>query len=394
MKKSLITVLALVLFSGISTAGVMDIGGDVHVRSLYRNNFDLTGDLGSENWFDTYLWVYFDAMPYPDVRAYVRIIAERDWAVEAEEDDSASIDLDLGFLELTKLWGSRADVIAGRQELLYGEGFLIGRNDPVRSAKYERSPRKAFDALKISYGLDPFTLDFFGSVIEEGFEDESEILLGTNLHYDYRQTATLDVGLFYKDPDDDSRTFALSIRGESDVGRFPGLRVKAEAVPQFGKHSAARDLSAFGGYAGVEYIFGHEHFTALPNYVFFNYYYMTGDDGTGDFGEFDPMYHDMFYGEVNQVNEALGLDTNARILNLGFGWHISPAVDLGFNLYGFKRNEPVGGTTDFGEEVDVKLTYRYTPDTHLVLTGGYFRPKPAFASTNALQLTAAVKLAF
>lgn len=394
MKKILSAVFVLVVLSGISAASVMDMGGDIQLRSINRNNFDLTGETGGEDWVDSYLRVYMRARPYPDITAYVRMIVERDWGAEDLDDSATSFDLDEGYVELTNLWSSRADVKIGRQELLYGEGFLVGRNDRLRTATYERSPRKAFDAMKVSWGLDPFTLDLFGSVIEERYDKDSLNLYGTNLNYDYLQTAVLDFGIFFADYEGDANTLALSARGEADVGRFPGLRVKAEVVPQFGKHSEARDLSAFGGYAGAEYIFAHENLRFYPNFVSVNYYYLTGDDGTGDFGGFDPLFNDMFYGEVNEVNEFLGLDTNARILNLGFGWHLSDAADLEFNLYGFRRSEDVAGTKDFGDEIDVKFTYRYNPDTKLVLTGGYFSPASALAEKNALQITAAVKLAF
>ncbi len=396
MKKFLFFVFVLVLSAGISTAAIIDMGGDLQLRTINRNNFDLIGLSATENWVDSYLRVYMNARPYPDVRAYVRLIGEKDWGSEDVVGEStAGIDIDLAYVELENIWASRASVTAGRQELLYGEGFVVGRNPSYRTATYERSPRKAFDALKLSYDLAPFTLDFFGSIIDEGYGEESMSLFGTNLRYDYLNTASLDIGAFYKDSDDRSNTLAFSVRGESDIGKFPGLRVKAEVVPQVGKYNEFRDLSALGMYGGVRYLFAHERMSCVPHYVHVNYYYLSGDDGLDDFGGFDPMFNDMFFGEVNAVNPALGIDSNARILNFGFGWHISPAVDLGVELYQFKRDEPVfGSLTDIGTEADIYLTYRYNPGTELVLTWGYFSPEPLFAEKNAMQITAALKLDF
>lgn len=389
----------------------IELGGDIRMRAFYRKDFGLTSaTAGSEDWFDSYVRAYIRGYPSPGITAYVRILAERDWGAEGittidlmtaeiETEHTTQVDIDLAYFVMEHAWGSPATVTLGRQELLYGEGFLIGRNNTYRTGAYERSPRKAFDAARVSLNLVPFTVDFFGAIIEENYSGSDAQLFGANLTYDYLGTATLDVGLFFdRDPDEGSKTWAFSIRGESEIISIPGLKAKAEFVPQSGKHDDYRDLSAFGGYAGI--LYGSENtigFVAEP-YIGFNYILMTGEANpgalTGSYGEFDPLYEDEFYGEVNEVNTTLGMNTNAKILNLRVGGKLTENLAVELDFYGFTRAEKVAGSDDFGTELDLKLNYEYTEDMDFGLTFGYFDPDTAIGTEATFQVIGSAKLAF
>jgi hypothetical protein len=389
----------------------VEVGGDIQVRSIYRNDFGLTpGTAGSQDWFDSYIRVYAEGHPSPDVSAIVRIIGERDWGTEGittvdpvtggtESRHTTQIDLDLAYLTLKNAWGSPATFVLGRQELLYGEGFLIGRNNTYRTTTYERSMRKAFDALKLSFGLTPFTLDFFTALIVERYDDSDVELYGANLKYDYLSTATIDLGMFYKvNSLQDAKTIAFSVRGESEIIAIPGLKLKAEIVPQIGSHNSNRDLNALGGYAGILYgSMGHVCFISEP-YIGVNYISMSGEENpgasSGDYEQFDQLYEDEVYGEINEVNGSLGLNTNAKILNVKLGGKFTDAASVELDYYGIGRNKQVSGSDDFGTEIDFKLNYEYTEDVSFALIIAYFDPKPAIGTEEALQITGAVKLSF
>ncbi len=379
----------------------IEVGGDIQIRGIYRDDFGLTKVTSeSEDWFDSYVRVYIEGKPSPDVSAYVRIIGERDWGAEASTGTSRTdVDLDLAYLALTDAWGSPATIIVGRQELLYGEGFLVGRNNTYRTATYERSPRKAFDAVRVSFLVAPFTVDMFSALIGENYSDSDVNLHGVNLTYDYLDMATLDLGIFYKsDSGNDSKTIAFSVRGESEIIAIPGLNVKAEIVPEIGDYSSTRSLSALGGYVGALYSSeGRVGFVGEP-YIGVNYILMTGDedpsDTTGDYEQFDPLFEDEIYGEINEVNSRLGLDTNAKIVNLKLGGKLTEVTSLTLDYYILNRAEKVAGTDDFGTEIDLKLSYEYTEDVEFSLLTSYFDPDPAMGTEEAIQVIAAIEISF
>jgi hypothetical protein len=407
--------ISVVLIFGICTCSSaqfdIEVGGDIQVRGIYRKDFGLTqAESKSEDWFDSYVRAYVEGNPSPYVSAYVRVIGERDFGAEGvtttdpvtgaqETDNTTQIDLDLAYLVLSEAWGSPATIIIGRQELLYGEGFLIGRNNTYRNATYERSPRKAFDAARVSFLLAPFTLDVFTVLIDEGYDGSDVNLHGVNLTYDYYNTATLDLGIFYKtDSSNDSKTIAFSVRGESEIIAVPGLSLKAEIVPEMGDYSAARDLSALGGYLGALYSSEGRVCLIEEPYIGVNYITMTGDANpaaaTGDYEQFDPLYEDEIYGEINEVNSNLGLNTNAKILNVRLGGKLTDATSLALDYYIFNRAEKVNGSDDFGSEIDLKLSYEYTEDVEFTLLASYFDPEPAIGTEGAIQVTGGVKIVF
>lgn len=409
MKKFLCVVLVFGFCTWSSAQYDIEVGGDIEVRGIYRDDFGLTKVTSeSEDWFDSYVRVYIEGKPSPDVSAYVRFIGERDWGAEGVTtfspfgtitENTTNIDLDLAYLALTDAWGSPATIIVGRQELLYGEGFLVGRNNTYRTATYERSPRKAFDAARVSFLVAPFILDMFSALIDEGYDETDVYLHGVNLTYDYLDMATLDLGIFYKtDSGNDSKTIAFSVRGESEIVAIPGLNVKAEIVPEIGDYSSTRDLSAFGGYVGALYSSeGSLGFLRQP-YIGVNYILMSGEDNpsatTGDYGEFDPLFEDEIYGEINEVNSRLGLNTNARILNVKLGGKLTEVTSLALDYYILNRDEEVAGSDDFGTEIDLKLSYEYTEDVEFSLLTSYFDPKPAMGTEEAIQIIGAIKISF
>ena len=407
--------ISVVLVLGFCTCSLaqfdIDVGGDIQLRGIYRDDFGLTQITSeSEDWFDSYVRVYVEGKPSQDVSTFVRIIGERDWGAEGvttsgpgplvtRTENTTNIDLDLAYLALTNAWGSPATIVVGRQELLYGEGFLIGRNNTYTTLTYERSPRKAFDAIRVSFLLEPFTLDMFTALIDEGYDEGDVNLHGVNLTYDYHDTAILDVGIFYKkDSGNDSKTIAFSLRGESEIMAVPGLSVKAEIVPEIGDYSATRDLSALGGYVGALYSSeGNVCFLREP-YIGVNYVFMTGEANpfaaTGDYEQFDPLYEDEIYGEINEVNSNLGLDTNAKILNLKVGGKLTEVTSLALDYYVLNRNEEVFGSDDVGTEIDLNLGYEYSEDVEFSLLTSYFNPKPAIGTEEAIQVTGTVRVSF
>lgn len=389
----------------------IEVGGDIQLRAIYRKDFGLTSaDSESQDWLDSYIRAYVEGNPSPDISAYIRIIGERDWGAEGiitvdpltgatSTQSTTQTDIDLAYFTMTEAWGSRATIILGRQELLYGEGFLIGRNNTYRTATYERSPRKAFDAIRMSFGLEPFTLDIFTALIDEGYGGSDVNLHGVNLTYEYLGTAVLDTAIFYKtDSSNNSKTMALSVRGESDIIAIPGLKVKAEIVPEIGDYNSTRDLSAFGGYVGALYSSeGRVCFISEP-YIGLNYILMTGEANptavTGDYEQFDPLYEDVIYGEINEVNSPLGLNTNAEIFNIKLGGKFGEATSLELDYYVLNRSEKVSGSDDFGSEIDLKLGYEYTEDVKFELIASYFDPKPAVGTESPIQITGSVKITF
>ena len=390
--RGFLLVVSLICCMASAVAADAELSGDLQLRGFYRKDFSLDTAGTSEDWFDASIRVSVEEELTEDIGALLRMICQRDWG-EATSDNT-NVDVDLAVLTIENIWKTPATVFAGRQELLYGEGFLVGRNSDYTSGRYERGLRKAFDALKISLNFEPFIFDVFQAKLNEAYSGADTNLLGMNLTYNYHDTGSFDFGVFQKsNGEDDTSTLAFSIRGEGNIVAIPGLLLKGEVVPQQGDYSIGRKREAIGGYAGFIYAFENK---CIPRpYFGANYILMSGDDGSavGDYKGFDPLFDDELYGEINEVHPQ-GLRTNANILNLKLGCKPTKVLSIDLDYYNFKRNEAPGGIDAFGTEIDLRFAYDYDSNTVFALTAGWFDPDDSVGEENALQAVASIRRSF
>jgi len=241
MSKRLILILALAFMAAFAFAAYAEVqnvkvSGDITMSGVYRNNFDFTksvnaGSNNASNYNDqetdllSITRVRVDADLTDNVSATVRLLNERNWNGEstttvgankninmatdtttggANSEDKVSVDL--AYVTLKEFLYSPLTLTVGRQELHFGNDWLIGDPDTngiaLRSslAEGDLSARKAFDAIRATLNYDPLVVDVLYAKVAEKTPtlDDDITLMGLNANYALNKDTTLEGFYFGK----------------------------------------------------------------------------------------------------------------------------------------------------------------------------------------------------
>ena len=205
-----IAMVALVAAPAYAEVQNVKVGGDITIRGVSQNVYDLNRDNeqttvgiagrgivgnGDESvtGFMTTLGLNVDADLTDNVAATIRLVGERDWSSSYETLDSTMADftpvgagstsvirglrapafdgvqIDLAYITLKELLYSPLTLIIGRQDLWYGDGFIIGANLRPRAIMApEMTDFRSFDAIRAILDYDPWTVDMFYSRVDTG----------------------------------------------------------------------------------------------------------------------------------------------------------------------------------------------------------------------------------
>jgi len=411
----LIAVFALVLALGVSLSAQakvqnVKVGGDIQIRGITRSNWDLVGkDLNPNflggmdgSWYDSAVRLQISADLTNDVGAVIRLINERVWGYESSPGTGLdqNVKLDLGYLTLDNMFGYPLKATLGRQEMLFGEGFLIGdgfntkhSHSPVGSV-YGDSIRKAFDALRLTYSAQPYTVDLFTAKVYEAlsgpYPGGGDInLSGININYAYLDLATFDLGYFVKQGRNtnyvkNDETKALSLSGKGSIPSLPGLTLKGEYVWENGDialtDTKTQDLDANAWYTGANYTLQDNPYQP---YLGATYLFKSGDKNasgvtTGDYSQFDSLYPDFEdFGTIANLDGFT--DSNLKAWKLVAGLKPTEALSVDLAYVMLKASDVSANTSDaLGNELDAGLTYDYTEDVQFGLSAAWFDPGDYF----------------
>jgi len=479
MSKRLIMVLALALVFGVTCAAYAEVqnvkvSGDITVMGVYRNNFDFTkspaAGTNAAGAVTTYENNYSDQREYlasitrvrldadltDNVSATVRLLNERAWNGDSTQDssggnqninlnvpsasymDELQIDLDLAYITAKEFLYSPLTLMVGRQELHFGNDFIIGDPDTNGIALRSRLPdgdlssRKAFDAVRATLDYDPLVVDIIYAKIAEGVEKRNDdtTLTGLNARYGLRADTTLE-GYFFAKLRGSKNAAVTNAAGYSFSGKekpdkvytiggrvvnntLKNLTIDAQAGYQFGDYNPAFDVNAnqfaetshrsawaaevIGTYdlKDVKMI-GKYSPTFSAIYAAFSGN-SRENGGEKSYGGWDPMFENQTLGHIINGTMAFG---NAHFV--GASLKAKPMDDVtvkldGVGVWVMKRLTDgrlyslsgVNGSRSFymaknphiGSEVDVTLTYDYTEDVQLSLLGGVFFPGKAISRSS------------
>jgi hypothetical protein len=301
------------------------IGGDIRWRgvtfdNVWTFNDHADYDSWSFNRFRTRLSI--DARPIEDVRAYIRLTNEYRWGTEdkafsnAKHDwnDTKDIAIDNAFIEMSDIMDRPLTAKVGRQDLVFGEGFVVLDGTP-----YDGSETIAFDAIRLTYNLaDPETAVNLiwaktseGTVPNPDYADaDDEDLYGVYLVGKWAEGITFEPYFLVRNLNNARNWVTITPAGPAFdqlepklITYMPGMRVSgkngnigyaAELAYQFGDledyigGTEDADRDAWGGYVKGTYTFADAAWTpALTVGVT----YLSGDDPeTEDFEGWDSFY--------------------------------------------------------------------------------------------------------
>lgn len=259
MSKRLILILALAFvvafaFAAYAETQNVKVSGDITVMGVARDNFtlakpkehfigkgDVAGAVGAEPLIDFYerdllsiVRLRVDADLTDNVTATIRLLSERNWNGESEvagrnnaniglnarnavaanrtlgapnvRADEEKVDLDLAYVTLKEFLYSPLTMTIGRQELHFGNDWIVGDPDTnglalgSSLAEGDLSARKAFDAIRATLNYSPLTVDIIYAKVTEGvatFNDDTT-LTGLNATYELNKNTTVEGFLFSK----------------------------------------------------------------------------------------------------------------------------------------------------------------------------------------------------
>jgi len=334
------------------------------------------------------------------------------------EDRARDLELYQAYIEADELFGAPLRLRIGRQELRFGNEWLVGANDDGPSPTWGLS----FDALRLTYATDRVNLDAFWAKLAERsrIEEDGDVdfygLYGSYLEF---EDVTLDAYWFWlRDAGsrndiklgyggegiedtmgvDDYDTTNLHTVGLRAAGTINTFDFEAEVAYQFGDASStgflfkpllygdeAADYDAWGCNLELGYTFN----VAWTPRVHFGYTFLDGKDNRDiTFGQwlgflFNPFYTPSASVSFNRLfsnwSHSAILDgsemSNVHILCMGLEAspteNIELSLDVGHYLADEVFDRPVvpllgfwtrENDDDLGWEVDTNITYHYSED--------------------------------
>ncbi|MGE5285188.1 MAG: alginate export family protein [Actinomycetota bacterium] len=310
---------------------------------------------------------------------------EGQWYAFYDDRDVSGFALYQGFLEGSVPGAKKLSVKAGRQEFVYGSGFLLG-ND----AFYDGLSLDALKAsLKPAHGI---SVDLFGGqYVRRNSGGIAGKLYG--IYATYAPGETLSVDLYgFRDTGgvgethtggDHERTYSVGTRIS---GHNAGKKVAFEVEPvyQFGRKGredgvSHNDISACGGHVDVTV---DPPLGRYPGKIFLSYAYGSGDGNPkeGTFTEFhNPNNDTSLIGDMNVIGELGGLTvgnvtaSGLRVVTVGGGIDLTEKLNVSLDGHHFRAvKTPAGISKEIGIETNLIFTCKVDDHISVLLSGNRF----------------------
>jgi len=449
MKKGILLLLALALIAGIaipsySAVTNVQVGGGITIYGAYRHNFTFESAYKTNDFLQTSAKIWVSAQLTSNVSAMVQLINERDWGQKVPQSildeegfgNSSDVMLDLAYIKLADIFTPGLNVTVGRQNLLIGEGFIIGdqywagnnhQGYPTNLLAIDLGQQTAFDAIKVDYksATAPLSVQgFFAKINESWFSalpvDYDVDLYGASLLYapDNWSIEPYIVNLYNDDSAGtdfygytaNENLSTAGIRGTIDIPAVKGLSFNAEYAKQFGKPvgGGTVDYSGWAGYVGGEF-----KFPVPTNPYLMAQYTMYSGKSTGSSSDeaFVPMFPSDVADNVGLIAYAdaatlPGIVTNGtgpglKSAKLGFGFMPTDKLGVALNWFNLAVAESQGAVSDaIGNEVDLSFKYAYTEDVCVGLDlgtlarGDYIKALSASNTENPWEAVASLSVKF
>jgi hypothetical protein len=336
------------------------VSGNIDSSYIMRDRFDLgygiAGTKYNQSFAMTQTQLQVDADLSDNVQTVLRLLNERAWGTDISNTAGAAstgqVDINLAYVRMKELLYSPLTVEIGRQQLNYGNAFVIGANGPNNAAvgniaafADDLTKATAIDAVKAILDYKPLTIDVFAGKLASNNltgvtpHDDDVDLYGVNANYQLGDDMnTLVEAYLFSRIDHSTSSVAGATGGKSDTTYVPGLRastnpisglnVQGEVAWQRGTKviSAADNIQreAFGAQAIVNYQVKQADVEKYKPVLQAVYTFVSGDSNPTDavstsqasdnrWTAWDPMFEDQAGGKIYNALFSL---SNAHILEL------------------------------------------------------------------------------
>ncbi|OQX84013.1 MAG: hypothetical protein B6D53_00935 [Candidatus Omnitrophica bacterium 4484_49] len=343
MKKGSIAFLLLVVFAGSGFAKDISFKWGIieRLRQEYLKNWkDMENSTGeNDNYFRirTSIWGKLDFDSQFSV--YAKLTNEfKPYVTPSKRGDIHELVFDNLYVDLKNIFDSPWSLRIGRQNIIYGEGFLFIDGTPL-----DGSRTIYYNAIKATFARDKLRIDFLG--VDSPRQDEyfpivnnrnknlveaKERGIGYYAQYDINENWHLEQYYFYKTEKNYKKikkgvvieTFQktkLNTIGGRIVYKNSPWRIRSELAYQFGDYGT-NDREGLGGYGFVDYTLQDVKFTPT---VTIGGVYLSGDDpSTSDNESWDPLfsrwpYKSELYCYILSMEKSIAYWANMQLYKLG-----------------------------------------------------------------------------
>jgi len=462
-------------FSGSAFAETQNVkvSGSLDVYAFYRGNFDLlddndasvsaagatvagggipaqthSGTAGQRSDVDEFFFsitqVEVSADLTDNVSTVINLINQRDWTsdtldtagdVSSGATNEFDILLDLAYVQMKEIFYSPLTLTIGRQDLLFGRGFIVGWNpqDPQGINQAEEFTQiQSFDAIRATLDFNPWTLDFVYSKIAERSlnpEDDRDLYI-TNVNYKFAEYNAVAEGYYVGDFNRSTLSGSTgtfdeetnTVGGRVQFDPISQMTLGAEMAYQFGETrngtllNPVRDREAW-----ATDIFGEYRWDNVwKPMVGIQYVHLSGEGDlsstTNSFSAWNGAFRGPIYGWYHDYKEiyfatAFSSDQAAgqNQQHISVYGSMQPMEDLKLTAayWYFWSDEDVHVTSgvqssstlddEIGHEIDLAAIYSYTEDVTFTLMADWFIPGDMYNEpfdAVATQLVGEVKVVF
>lgn len=380
------------------------VSGDIALWGATRDNFDLkdtrgvdeasTSSIDEVSAITSQIRLRVDADLTDNVQSTIRLLNERAWDQQhsgTAASDADEVVLDLGSFTLKEFLYSPLTLTLGRQELRYGNAFILGDPDTniisggsaFGAAIQDLSIRKAFDAIKAVLDYNPLTIDLIFAKVDENAVvlNDDVTLTGVNLKYALENNNTVLEGYYFGKSTGSGaagiRTLTGLTAGDrrnktekvhtigAKVSTDPTekLNLQAETAYQFGSYDPTLDENSLptaqtgNRSAWAAQVIGDYKFkTKYDPRLIGTYSYYSGEDNnrlSGDYNAWNPMFEDQTFGDIaNKIfapsnahaftvtAQAKPLDDLTASLTYAY-FKLAKKLNYGGNFTGSGPNKPL-----------------------------------------------------
>jgi hypothetical protein len=384
MKKIIFIVLTLTFVLNVDLAAQekWKLSGQIRQRfEMDDKDFDSETNSNNFNLLRSRLGITF--APEEDVTAFFQVQDSRTFGEETSTlgDGSAdNIDLHQGYIKIKNLFDLPVDLKAGRMEVNFGPQRLVG-------AVGWHNIGRSFDGVIFNLRGKDYSVDFFNfdevEQLEVGNTGDQNVL---GAYGDFKLANSHKTQAFLiwqkRNPTESLSRYTLGFYAN---GKFGNLRHETEFAYQGGKLTSGGtelDVRALMAALNLGYTSGNMTITLGADYL-------SGDSDPGDdkFKVFDTMYatNHKYYGHMDYFLNipvhtfGLGLlDTHAKLSVIS---RAKTTARAAFHLFKANQDDTIpggSGARDFGSEIDISVSHKYTGNVSFVVGGSVFFPGKIF----------------
>jgi hypothetical protein len=272
-----------------------------------------------------------------EITAFIEFDHLEDWGesfrseyvggVDRRAAGNANVNLYQGYIEIANLFQSPLELRIGRQELHFGNEWLVGNNTIGPSPDYGLS----FDAIRASYALDRWRFDAFAAKLAErytGFGNEDTDFYGIYAVYTSQRDHEIDAYWFYLRDDE-----SLEDIQSGALGEWVQRRSGVDQYGTTGLHTLGiRFSGAFGNFD----------------------YDLEAAYQLGDAGQAGALFQPALYGDNNAKFDSWGLNSEIGYTLDRAAWQ--PRFFLAYAYLGGEDKRDIS----FGQWIDYLINPFYT----------------------------------